>query len=137
MLGVMATIHKQRNINVSPDLAWEALADWGGLHERLVRGFVTNTELDGTDRLVTFFNGMTARERFLSSDPGSRRLAWSIVEGPYTHHNGVARVADDGNGGTVFEWTADLLPDEAAPRTSEMMEAGIEAVKRTLERERG
>jgi hypothetical protein len=133
----MATIHKQRNIDVSPDRAWDALADWGALHERLVRGFVTATEIDGTDRLVTFFNGVTARERFISSDSDARRLAWSIVEGPYAHHNGVARVIDDGNGGTVFEWTADVLPDEAAPRTAEMMEAGIEAVKRTLEGEGG
>jgi hypothetical protein len=129
----MATIHKQRRIEISPERAWDALADWGALHERLVRGFVTDAKLDGSDRVVTFFNGAVVRERFVSSDAAARRLAWSIADGPYTHHNGVARVLDDGSGHTVFEWTADLLPDELAARTDEMMEAGIEAVKRTLE----
>ncbi|HEX5224990.1 MAG TPA: SRPBCC family protein [Solirubrobacteraceae bacterium] len=133
----MATIHKQRNIGVSPDRAWDALADWGALHERLAAGFATDTQLDGTDRIVSFFNGVQARERFVSSDERTRRLAWSIVEGPYAHHNGVARVLDDGAGGTLFEWTADVLPDETAERTAEMMEAGIEAVKRTLEQADG
>lgn len=37
------------------------------------------------------------------------------------------------DGETRFVWTADLLPNEAAPPTAEMMERGVETVKRTLE----
>jgi hypothetical protein len=34
-------------------------------------------------------------------------------------------------------WIADLLPNELAERTDELMEQGIEVVKKTLERENG
>lgn len=56
-----------------------------------------------------------------------------MVDGPYTHHNGVAQVFAGDGGGTVFVWTADLLPEEAAPGTAEAMQQGVAAVKRTLE----
>ena len=66
-------------------------------------------------------------------DEEGRRLVWTIVDGPYTHHNGAAQVLDGEEGGTLFVWTADLLPNEAAAPTAEMMERGIEVVKTTLE----
>jgi hypothetical protein len=111
---------------------WGALRDWGGLHERLVPGFVTDTRLDGEDRIVTFFNGAVAREVRIDSDDQERRLAWSVVDGPYSHHNGVGQVFVDG-AGCRFVWTADLLPNEAAAPTDEMMERGIEVLKKTQE----
>jgi hypothetical protein len=129
----MASVHKHIQIDVDTAGAWDALRDFGALHERLATGFATDTQLDGRDRVVTFFNGSVVRERLIDLDDDARRLAWSIVDGPYTHHNGVAQVAPGANGGTLFTWTTDLLPDEAAPRTSEMMELGIQAIKRTLE----
>ncbi len=107
--------------------------DWGALHERLAPGFVVATELDGEDRLVTFFNGAVVRERLVTLDDERRRLVWSIVEGPYSHHNGAAEVSTSADGSTRFLWVADLLPDEAAPATEEMMERGVEAVKQALE----
>ena len=129
----MATIRKQRTIEVGPDAAWEALRDWGAVHERLAAGFVVETALDGDDRVVTFFNGAVARERLISLDEQERRLVWSIVEGPFAHHNGAAQVLPGEGGTTRFVWVADLLPDEAAPITDELMERGIDAVKATLE----
>ncbi len=96
-------------------------------------GFVVDTELDGEDRLVTFFNGAVAREVLIDLDEERRRLVWSVVDGPYTHHNGAAQVLAGEGGGTLFVWTADLLPNEAAELTDAMMERGVETVKRTLE----
>jgi len=32
----MASIHKERTIEASPEEVWAALRDWGVLHERLV-----------------------------------------------------------------------------------------------------
>src|SRR4051794_8802906 len=61
--SAMASIQKERTIEASPDEVWAALRDWGALHERLVPGFVVDTQLDGEDRIVTFFNGAVARER--------------------------------------------------------------------------
>lgn len=128
----MATIRKERLIDAAPERVWDALRDWGALHERLVPGFVVDTRLEGDDRIVTFFNGAVAREVLVSRDDEEKRLVWSVVEGPYTHHNGAAQVIADGEG-CRFVWTADLLPEEAAAPTAEMMERGIEVVKETQE----
>jgi uncharacterized protein YndB with AHSA1/START domain len=129
----VASIRKERTIEVSPEEAWAALGDWAAPHERLVPGFLVDTKIDGEDRIVTFFNGLVARERLVERDEEERRLVWSIVDGPYTHHNGAAQVIDNGDGRTRFVWIADLLPDEIAEMTGEMMERGVENVKQALE----
>lgn len=129
----MAHIHKEIEIAAAPEAVWDALRDWGALHERLVPGFVTDTRLDGEDRIVTFFNGAEVREVLIDRDDEARRLAWTIVDGPYRHHNGVAQVFAAGEG-SRFVWIADLLPDEAAGPTAEMMGRGVEVAKETLER---
>jgi uncharacterized protein YndB with AHSA1/START domain len=128
----MATIRIETTLDAAPEQVWDALRDFGALHERLAPGFAVDTRLEGNDRLVTFFTGVTLRERLISSDDESRRLAWSIVDGPYAHHNGAAQVFDGEGGTTRFVWTTDLLPDEAEPRTREMMERGLEAIRRAL-----
>lgn len=122
-------------IDAPPEMVWDALRDWGAIHERLVPGFVVDAQLDGEDRIVTFFNGAVMRELLVDDDDEARRLVWSIADGPYSHHNGVAQVFDDGDGRTRFVWLADLLPNEFAELTGEMMEQGIEVVKTTLEAE--
>ncbi len=129
----MATIRKQRTIEARPEAVWDALRDWGAIHERLVPRFVVETQLDGEDRVVTFFNGAVARERLISLDEEERRLVWSIVDGPFAHHNGAAQVLAGEDGTTSFVWVADLLPDELATVTDELMERGIDTVKQTLE----
>jgi hypothetical protein len=73
------------------------------------------------------------RERLVDRDEQARRLVWSIVDGPYTHHNGAAQVHAEGERRARFVWTADLLPDAAADRTREMMERGTAVIKQTLE----
>jgi uncharacterized protein YndB with AHSA1/START domain len=129
----MASIRKERTIEATPEQVWSALRDWGALHERLVPGFAVDASLDGPDRIVTFFNGAVARERLVDLSEEDRRLVWSIVDGPYSHHNGAAQVLDDGGGSARFVWVADLLPNELAGVTEELMERGIDTIKRTLE----
>jgi len=107
--------------------------DFGALHTRLVRGFVTDARLDGRDRIVTFFNGVVVRERLIDLDDDARRLVWSIVDGPYSHHNGSAQVFASDGGGATLVWITDLLPDEAAERTAAMMDRGLAAMKQTLD----
>ena len=129
----MASIRKERTIEVSPEQAWAALGDWAAPHERLVPGFLTATEIDGEDRIVTFFNGAVPASGWSSATRSERRLVWSIVDGPYTHHNGAAQVIANDDGTTQFVWIADLLPNEIAEMTGEMMERGVENVKQALE----
>lgn len=133
----MASIRKERTIDATPEAVWGALRDWEHLHERLVPGFAVNTRLDGEDRLVTFFNGSVVRERLVDLSEEDRRLVWSIIDGPYAHHNGAAQVLADENDTTRFVWTADLLPDDVADATDDLMERGIDTVKKTLEASTG
>jgi hypothetical protein len=133
----MASIRRQIVIEANPDAVWDALRDWDALHERLAAGFVTDCERDGTARIVTFASGAVLREEILGCDEAHRRLAWSIVDGPYTHHNGAAEVFLDSDGRTKFVWTADLRPDALAEPTARAMEQGLAAIKQTLEAQHG
>ena len=128
----MAHIHEEIHIDAPPELVWDALRDWGALHERLVPGFVNAARLDGPDRVVTFFNGATVTERFVDLDEDRRRLAWSVADGSFTHHNASAQVFADGDG-TRFVWLADVLPHDLGPYVGELMAHGVGVVKETLE----
>jgi activator of HSP90 ATPase len=129
----MASIRKETSIDARPDEVWAALRDWGALHERLAPGFATDTRLDGEDRIVTFFNGAVVRELLVDLDDDARRLAWSVVDGPYTHHSASAQVFSDDQGGARFVWIADLLPDDFAEITGQLMEQGLDAIKKAQE----
>src|SRR6187549_3180764 len=65
----MASIRKEIRINAPASQIWDALKDVGALHTRLVPGFVTDTKLEGNARVVTFGNGMVAREEIVSIEP--------------------------------------------------------------------
>ena len=131
----MATIRKEVEINTSPARAWDALRDVGALHTKLCPNFVTDTKLEDGARMVTFANGMKARELIVDVDDQQRRVAWAIVDNPQlTHHNGSAQVLDAGTGRTRFVWIADLLPHSAASAVGGAMEMGIQAIKANLER---
>jgi carbon monoxide dehydrogenase subunit G len=129
----MTTIRKEIRIDAPVDRVWDALRDVGALHTKLVPGFVKDTRMEGNTRVVTFGNDMVAREDIVSIDPAQHRVAWAVVGQQFRHYNGAAWVESDPKGGSRFYWTADLLPDEFAPQVDEMMTAGIEVVKRTLE----
>ena len=130
----MATIRKEIHTKATPSAAWDALRDVGALHTRLVEGFVTATTLEDGDRIVTFANGMQVRERIVAVDDALRRVAYSVVGGPFSHHHASAEVLVGGGGSSRIVWTADMLPDEVAATIEEMMEAGARAMKRTLDR---
>ena len=130
----MATVQRTLHLAARPDDVWDALRDWPAVHERLVQGFVIEARMDGEDRVLTFFNGVVARERLIACDETNRRLVWSAVDTPYTHHNASAQVfAEDNRGGTRFVWTADFLPGEYADQMAAMMDRGIQAVRDTLD----
>jgi carbon monoxide dehydrogenase subunit G len=129
----MASVRTEILIDARPEDVWDALRDWGALHQRLVPGFVTDARLDGHDRIVTFFNGSVAREVLVDLDDDGRRLAWSVVDGPFTHHNASAQVFAAGEDTTRFVWIADLLPSDLASHVAALMERGTNAVKETLE----
>jgi carbon monoxide dehydrogenase subunit G len=129
----MATIIKEILIDARPDDVWDAVRDFGEVHKRLVPGFVTDCRLDGDARVVTFFNGLVAREPLVGVDDGARRLAYAAVGGRATHYNASVQVFAEGAGRTRFIWIIDLLPNELAAPIGAMAEQGIGVIKRTLE----
>jgi hypothetical protein len=130
----MATIRKEVRIEARPETAWDALRDVGALHTRVAPGFVTDVRLEEGARIVTFGNGMVAREVIVSVEDDVRRLVWSIVGGRMTHHNGSAQVFADGPEGSRFVWTTDLLPDALAPSIEAMMAQAMPIIQATIAR---
>ena len=131
--NAMASVHQEIVVGRSAADVWDALADVGALHTRLAPGFVTDCRLEPGARVVTFANGMVARELIVSVDAERRRVAWSVVGGRLSHHNASAQALEHGDGACRIVWIADFLPDEHAPQIAAMIEHGLAAMKRTLD----
>jgi hypothetical protein len=129
----MASIRKQVSIHAPLPHVWDALRDVGALHVRLCPGFVTNVEMDGSVRVVTFGNGMVAREPIIDVDDVEHRVAWTTEGGLAKHYNASAQVFAEGDD-CRFVWIADLLPHELAPTVAGMMDQGLRVIKQTLEK---
>ena len=131
----MASIRKELVLDLAPDRVWGAIRDVGSVHRSLARSFVTDcrTEDAGKSRVVTFANGLVARELIVDLDDGARRLVWAVVDGRPTHHNASLQVFAEGGAGSRIVWIADLLPNDLAQSIDGMMEEGMRAMQRTLE----
>jgi hypothetical protein len=129
----MASVHREIEIARPVGEVWDALADVGALHTRLAPGFVTDCRLEPGARIVSFANGMVARELIVDVDAERRRIAWSVVGGRLSHHNASAQVFGDDAERCRFVWIADFLPDEHAGAIAGMIEHGLAAMKRHLE----
>ena len=130
----MASIRKEIALAVRAEAVWDALRDVGAVHRRLAAGFVTDTRLDGDARIVTFANGLVARELIVDVDDKARRVAYAVVGGRLSHHHATMQVVADGDGRCRLVWVADLMPHDMAGAIGGMMEQGAAAMKRTLER---
>ena len=133
----MTSVHREIVIRRPAAEVWDALADVGALHTRLVPGFVIDCWLEPGARVVTFANGMVARELIVDVDPERRRVAWAVVGGRLSHHNASAQVMSAGEGeekgASRFVWIADFLPNEHAAAIATMIEHGLGAIKRHLD----
>ena len=131
----MASIRRELLVRSDPEDVWAAIRDVGAVHERLAPGFVVDTRLEDGARVVTFANGVVARELIVDVDDEARRLVWSVVGSPrLTHHNASLQVFADAGGHSRVVWIADLLPDEIAGTIAGMIEQGLSVMKKTLER---
>lgn len=131
----MASIRKGIVIDAPPEKIWDAIRDIGALHERLVPGFVVDTRLEEGARVVTFGNGVVARELIVDLDDAARRLVWAVIGSPrLTHHNASVQVFADGEHRSRVVWIADVLPNEIAAYMAGLLDQGLGVMKKTLER---
>ncbi len=128
----MASIRKELKLSTPPETAWDAFRDIGAVHTRLAPGFVTDCRMDGPDRIVTFANGLTARELIVDVDDQARRLAYSARSERLKHHSASFQVFPEGTGCRLV-WIADVLPHEASSAMAQMMDAGLAAMRKALE----
>jgi hypothetical protein len=125
----MASIRKNILLDAPADQVWDAVADFGALHTRLVPNFVADTKRDGDTRIVTFANGNTAREILVDCDATRRRLVYAIVSERLTQHSASVEVIADGPAHCRVLWIVDVLPHEVAPSMDAQMDLGARAMQ--------
>ena len=131
----MACIHKEFFIDARPADVWDAVRDFGAVHQRLAPGFVLDCKLDGDDaRIVTFVSGNVVREVLLDLDERRMRLAYSIVNERFKHHSASIQVFADGDARSRVVWIADMLPNELAPFIDAQTDLGVLAMQKKLSR---
>ena len=131
----MASIRREVTVEAAPELVWDAIRDVGAVHERLAPGFVVDTRLEEGARIVTFGNGVVARELIVDLDDAARRLVWAVVGSPrLTHHNASVQLFADGEHQSRVVWIADVLPHDIAAYMAGLLDQGLGVMKKTLER---
>ena len=126
----MASIRNEVALAASAAEVWDAVRDFGALHERLVPGFVTDCRLEDGARVVTFVNGMVAREQLVDANDADRRLVYAIVGGKFTHYNASVQVLERGPRAATLVWIIDLLPDEMAGPVTGLAQQAVAAMHR-------
>ena len=129
----MATNRREIHIDVPAPQVWDAVRDFSQVHVRVAPGFLTKNEMDKGDRVLTFYNGVVARERLVTSDDDRMRLAYTAVDGRPTHHNGAIEIQPVGPATCRLVWTIDVLPNELGPIVGGMMDHAMPLMKKTLE----
>ena len=133
----MATVRKEAAIDVPANGVWDVMRDVGNIHKRLVPGFVVDCKMDGPDRIVTFGNGMVAKELIVDIDDKAMRLVWSARTDQLKHHSASVQVFEDGPNRCRVVWIADVLPHEMTKQVGMMMDAAMPIMKKTLESQSG
>src|SRR6478736_5886802 len=130
----MASIHKDIIIDASVNEVWDAVRDFGAVHQRLVPGFVLDARLDGDARIVTFGNGTVARELLVDCDDARRRLVYAVVSERVKQHSASVQVFADGEASCRLTWIVDVLPHEIAPYIDAQMDQAALAMQEALGR---
>ncbi len=128
----MASIRRDIPIDAQADTVWDAVRDVGACHTRLTPGVLTDARLDGDTREVTFAAGLTVHELIVDIDDDARRVAYSVLDGPFTHHHASMQVVPNDSGASRIVWITDLLPDDAVALVAPLMDEGADAMRRTL-----
>jgi hypothetical protein len=129
----MATNRRELPLDIPAAKAWAAFRDFGQVHAKVAPGFLTDLRMDGGDRIVTFVNGLVARERLVTLDDEGMRLVYSVVDGRASHYNAAVQLFPEGPGKCRLVWIIDLLPDELGPAVAGMMDLARPFMKKALE----
>ncbi|GAA0461719.1 hypothetical protein Ade02nite_16310 [Paractinoplanes deccanensis] len=132
----MATVCAEAVIDAPADHVWDAIADVGAVHQRLLPGRVTAARLDGDTRILTMPDGTEVRELILAIDHTIRRMAYTVTGGqrlPLSYHHASFQVFEEGDRSRLV-WLTDVLPHTMAEVVKGRVERGIQEIKEALER---
>ena len=130
----MASIHKDILLDANPSDVWDAVRDFGAVHQRLVPGFVLDSRLDGDARIVSFANGTSARELLVDCDDKRQRLVYAVISERIKQHSASVQVIPDGDNRSRLLWIVDVLPHEIAPYIDAQMDQAALAMQKKLGR---
>ncbi|MEU5566839.1 SRPBCC family protein [Micromonospora musae] len=131
----MATVSVEVTVDLPAHRVWEAIADVGAVHRRLLPGRVADARIEGDFRILTMPDGAQVRELILAVDHRIRRMAYAVVEGqrlPLTYHHAAFQVLDEGDHSRLV-WLTDVLPHAMADAVRARVERGIEEMRDVLE----
>jgi hypothetical protein len=131
----MATVCVEATVELPAQRVWEAVADVGAVHRRLLPGRVADVRVEGDVRTLTMPDGSRVRELILAIDHTIRRMAYAVIEGqrlPLTYHHAAFQVFDEGDHSRLV-WVTDILPHTMADAVRGRVERGIEEMKEVLE----
>ena len=133
----MASIHKDIPVDARANDVWDAVRDFGAVHQRLGPGFAVDCRLDGNARVVTFHNGTVAREELVNCDEARQRLVYAILGNERVKHYGASvQVVAESDTRSRIVWIVDVLPNEIAPYIEGQMDLAVAAMRRALEQEK-
>ncbi|PTA42686.1 SRPBCC family protein [Micromonospora sp. RP3T] len=133
----MAMVRVEAIVDAPARQVWDAVADVGAVHRRLLPGRVADARIDGDVRILTMPDGHQVRELILGVDHDLRRMAYAVVEGqrlPLTYHHAAFQVLDEGPRCRLV-WLTDVLPHHMADVVRPRVERGITEMKAALERD--
>ncbi len=128
----MASIHNEIPLNAPARDVWDAVRDFGALPQRLAPGFVTDCRLDGDARIVTFANGMVARETLVDCNDARQRLVYAISNDRLKHYSASVQVIAEGERTCRLVWTIDMLPNELAAYVEGQTKEAVAAIHRAF-----
>lgn len=124
----MASITKRIALDAPAEQVWDAVRDFGAVHERLVPGFVLDAKMDGDARIVTFANGTAARELLVDCNDTAKRLVYAVISERISQHSASVQVFAAGENRSELVWVVDVLPHEIAPYIANQMDAAAVAM---------
>ncbi|MET7289758.1 SRPBCC family protein [Streptomyces sp. NPDC005573] len=131
----MASVVKETVIEARPEDVWAVIGDFAGGPPRIAPGYVVGTRLVADDvRVVTFADGLVARERLIALDHAARRIVWAVIGDTVrpVHDNASFQVVAEGDTRTRLVWIHDVLPDELAQPFARAMCGGLAVIRETL-----
>lgn len=130
----MARIVETMAIGRSAADTWTAVGDIGGLGSSVPQ-LVARCEYDAEAniRTVTFTNDITLVEPIIAHDDEAMLIAWTARGGTWDHHNASMQVFVCEGDTCEVQWIADVLPDSEEPTIRGIVQAGLGALKETLE----